>query len=135
MAGSYSAEVWLDSYRWDALEAVLERQGSSIEQHLQNYLLDLYQEMVPADQVREIESRIEQDRQEELREAEARKVFSAFRLWEGGKSRCLAPNPQKNSWIQPGFSVNVCGRETAAPTPLPGKSTAAMKFLWIGLTS
>ena len=31
MSNSYSAEVWLDSRRWDALEAVLEAQGTSIE--------------------------------------------------------------------------------------------------------
>ena len=90
MSNSYSAEVWLDSRRWDALEAVLEEQGSSIEKHLQDYLVDLYREMVSADQVREIENRIQQERQEELREAEARKVFSVFRLWENGKDRCLA---------------------------------------------
>ena len=59
MSNSYSAEVWLDSRRWDALEAVLEEQGTNIEQHRQEYLLDLYREMVPPDQVREIESDIQ----------------------------------------------------------------------------
>lgn len=95
MANSISAEVWLDERRWDALESVLEEQGTNIEKHLQDYVVDLYREMVPADQVREIESRIERDRQEALREAEARKVFSAFRLWEGGESRCLATESPK----------------------------------------
>lgn len=95
MANSISAEVWLDERRWDALEAVLEEQGTNIEKHLQDYLVDLYREMVPADQVREIEPRIERERQEALREAEARKVFSAFRLWEGGESRCLATESPK----------------------------------------
>ncbi len=90
MGNSYSAEVWLDERRWDALGAALEEQGTNIEKYLQDYLVDLYREMVPADQVREIESCIKQERQEELREAEARKVFSVFRLWDGGKSRCLA---------------------------------------------
>ena len=90
MGNSYSAEVWLDERRWDALEAALEEQCTNIEKYLQDYLVDLYREMVPADQVREIESCIKQERQEELREAEARKVFSVFRLWDGGKSRCLA---------------------------------------------
>ena len=47
MANSISAEVWLDERRWDALEAVLEEQGASIEKYLQDYLVDLYQEMVP----------------------------------------------------------------------------------------
>ena len=95
MANSYSAEVWLDSRRWDALEAVLDEQGTNIEKHLQDYLVDLYRELVPEDQVREIESRIHQERQEELREAEARKVFSAFHLWENGKDRCLATETPK----------------------------------------
>ena len=67
MGNSYSAEVWLDERRWDALEAALEEQGTNIEKYLQDYLVDLYREMVPADQVREIESCIKQERQEELR--------------------------------------------------------------------
>lgn len=66
MGNSYSAEVWLDERRWDALEAALEEQGTNIEKYLQDYLVDLYREMVPADQVREIESCIKQERQEEL---------------------------------------------------------------------
>ena len=93
MAGSYSAEVWLDSYRWDALEAVLEGQGSSIEQHLQDYLLDLYREMVPADQAREIESRIEQERLENTGRVAGvfeldfdKQVFSAVSVMDGWKS-------------------------------------------------
>ena len=31
MGNSYSAEVWLDERRWDALEAALEEQGTNIE--------------------------------------------------------------------------------------------------------
>ena len=85
MANSISAEVWLDERRWDALEVVLEEQGSNIEQHLQEYLLDLYREMVPPDQVREIESDIQKEALETQREREARKVFSAFRLGERKK--------------------------------------------------
>ena len=96
MANSISAEVWLGERRWDALEVVLEEQGSNIEQHLQEYLLDLYREMVPPDQVREIESDIQKEALETQREREARKVFSAFRLWENGKSRCLATEYPKD---------------------------------------
>ena len=80
MSNSYSAEVWLDSRRWDALEAVLEAQGTSIERHLQDYLVDLYREMVPAEQAAEIEAAIRQEDLKELQEREARKVFSAFLL-------------------------------------------------------
>ena len=96
MSNSYSAEVWLDSRRWDALEAVLEAKGTSIERHLQEHLVDLYREMVPAEQVAEIEAAIQQEDLKELQEREARKVFSAFRLWENGKSRCLATEYPKD---------------------------------------
>ena len=96
MSNSYSTEVWLDSRRWDALEAVLEAQGTSIERHLQDYLVDLYREMVPAEQAAEIETAIRQEDLKELQEREARKVFSAFRLWENGKSRCLATEYPKD---------------------------------------
>ena len=34
MGNSYSAEVWLDERRWDALEAALEEQGTNIEKYL-----------------------------------------------------------------------------------------------------
>ena len=126
MANSISAEVWLDERRWDALEVVLEEQGSNIEQHLQEYLLDLYREMVPPDQVREIESCIKQERQEELREAEARKE---------GKAAVWQPNIRKSFWMWPGSCVSACRREMVAPTPLPEKSMEVMKFLWSGLMS
>lgn len=33
MGNSYSAEVWLDERRWDALEAALEEQGTNIEKY------------------------------------------------------------------------------------------------------
>ena len=96
MANSISAEVWLDERRWDTLEAALEEQGANIEQHLQEYLLELYREMVPPDQVREIESDIQKEALQAQREREARKVFSAFRLWEHGKDRCLATEYPKD---------------------------------------
>ncbi len=53
--------MWLDERRWDALEEVLEEQGTNIEKYLQDYLVDLYREMVPPDQVREIESDIQKE--------------------------------------------------------------------------
>lgn len=57
MSNSYSAEVWLNEHRWNALEEALEKQGTSIEKYLQTYLVDLYQEMVPEEQVKEIEAK------------------------------------------------------------------------------
>lgn len=87
MAGDISAEVWLNSHRWDALEEELAAQGSSIEKHLQDYLVSLYTELVPQERQREIDQRIASEREEALREAEARKIFSAFRVREQGQVR------------------------------------------------
>lgn len=95
MSNSYSAEVWLNEHRWNALEEVLEKQGTSIEKYLQTYLVDLYQEMVPEEQVTEIEAIIQQENMEAQREREARKVFSAFRLLENGKDHCLVTETSK----------------------------------------
>ena len=72
-----------------------ETQGTTIEKYLQTYLVDLYQEMVPEDQVKEIEAIIHQENLEDQREREARKVFSAFRLLENGNARCLATESSK----------------------------------------
>ena len=74
----------------------MEAKGTSIERHLQDHLVDLYREMVPAEQAAEIEAAIRQEDLKELQEREARKVFSAFRLWENGKSRCLATEYPKD---------------------------------------
>lgn len=90
MSNSYSAEVWLNEHRWDALEEALEQEGTSIEKHLQNYLIDLYREMVPWEQIEQIEALVQQENLKEFQEREARKVFSIFRLWEAGRSLYLA---------------------------------------------
>ena len=95
MSNSYSAEVWLNEHRWNALEEALEKQGTSIEKYLQSYLVDLYQEMVPEEQVKEIEAIIQQENMEAQREREARKVFFAFRLLENGKDHCLVTESSK----------------------------------------
>lgn len=129
MANSISAEVWLDERRWDALEVVLEEQGSNIEQHLQEYLLDLYREMVPPDQVREIESDIQKEALETQREREARKVFSAFRLWENGKAGAWRPSTQRIFWIRPDSCASIFWRKRAGLMTLPEKSTADTIFL------
>ena len=86
MSNSYSAEVWLNEHRWDALEEALEQEGTSIEKHLQNYLIDLYREMVPWEQIEQIEALGQQENLKEFQEREARKVFSIFRPWEAGRS-------------------------------------------------
>ena len=74
MAGSVSAKVWLDQRRWDALEEALKVQSSDIEQHLQNYLITLYNETVPFEQCLQIEAAITKEELEAARAAEDQKV-------------------------------------------------------------
>lgn len=84
MTGSMSAEVWLDQRRWDALEEALKAQGSDIEQHLQDYLITLYNETVPLEQWTQIETAITKEELESAREAEDQKVYAAFHIREHG---------------------------------------------------
>ena len=85
MAGSTSAEVWLDQRRWDALEEALKAQGSDIEQHLQDYLISLYNEMVPQEQWEQVEKRISNEAAETAREAEEHTVYTVFHVREHGQ--------------------------------------------------
>lgn len=80
MSGDISAEVWLNSYRWDALEEALDAQGTCIEKHLQNYLIDLYAELVPRDQQLKIEQKLEMERLADARSTLARRRFSVYRM-------------------------------------------------------
>lgn len=84
MAGSTSAEVWLDQRRWDALEEALKAQGSDIEQHLQDYLISLYNEMVPQEQWEQVEKRISNEAAETAREAEEHTIYTVFHVREHG---------------------------------------------------
>src|SRR5699024_4556134 len=112
MSNSYSAEVWLNEHRWDALEKVLEEQGTSIEKYLQDYLVELYREMVPSEQVEEIEKAVRQEQLRDLDEGEARKVFSAFRLLEGGKNHFLATESPVEM-LDAARLLRICLREDA----------------------
>ena len=40
-SGDVSVELWLNEYKMKALESVLDEQGSSIEERLQEYLIEL----------------------------------------------------------------------------------------------
>lgn len=86
-----------------------------------------------AEQAAEIETAIQQEDLKELQEREARKVFSAFRLWENGKSRCLATEYPKD-FLETARLLRRHLRENAAGRMiLPEKSTADTIFLWAGL--
>lgn len=89
MAGDTCMELWLNSYRWDALQEALASEHTNIEDTMQEYLLELYREKVPAEQMRVIEQRIKTERLEQLRQEEESRVFSVFHIREHGQERLL----------------------------------------------
>ena len=88
--GDTDVTVWLNIHRMEALEEQLELEGSSVEKHLQDYLIDLYSEMVSFEEQQRIEDLIaaEQKADEEVREAQRR--FSVFRIVENGEEVFLS---------------------------------------------
>lgn len=83
------AEIWLDPHRWEALQEVLEQDGTSIQNLLQDYLIEVYTDRVPIEQQKEIDRRIEAERLEAAQAAESRRVFSAMRIREHGMEHIL----------------------------------------------
>lgn len=83
--GDTAAEVWLNIHRWNALSEVLEEEGSGIEKHLQDYLIELYTEKVPLERQRQIDQRLAEEDMEAKRYREENRQFSAYRLRSGGK--------------------------------------------------
>ncbi len=47
MSGDVQLELWLHEYKMEALSAVLEQQGTSVEKQMQEMLMQLYAENVP----------------------------------------------------------------------------------------
>lgn len=83
------AEIWLDPHRWEALQEVLEQDGTDIEEVLQNYLIEVYADRVPFERQKEIDRLIEAERLAAAQEAEARKIFSGMRIREHGQEYTL----------------------------------------------
>ena len=77
--------VWLNTHRMEALEEQLTLQGSSVEKHLQDYLIDLYAEMVPYEEQQRIDAVLAEEAKAEKEAAEANRRFSVFRVIEHGE--------------------------------------------------
>lgn len=84
MSGNVQIELWLNAYKAEALSTVLERQGTSIEEQMQNSLNGLYLEVVPQETQRTIQVRI--DAEQAVRDAgqETDRKYTCFRVVENG---------------------------------------------------
>lgn len=88
--GDTEVTVWLNIHRMEALEKQLELEGSSVEKHLQDYLIDLYAEMVPFEEQQRINDTIAAEQKADEKVREAQKKFSVFRIVENGEEVFLS---------------------------------------------
>ena len=84
MSGDMQLELWLNTYKAEALSSALEKQGTSIERRMQMMLDDLYSELVPQETQQIIQVRIETERAAQRAEQEAARRYTAFRVVENG---------------------------------------------------
>lgn len=84
MSGDVQIELWLNEYKAEALSSVLEKQNTSIEERLQEMLIDLYSDLVPYEIQQAIRSRIDEERTAWEAEQEASRQYTAFRAVEDG---------------------------------------------------
>lgn len=77
-----SVEVWLNSYKWDALEQILETQGTDIETVMQERLIELYADQVPMDVQIEIRQRLDTEALIQQQARESNRCFAVFQVVE-----------------------------------------------------
>ena len=108
MSGDVQLELWLHEYKMEALSAVLEQQGTSVEKQMQEMLMQLYTEKVQ----RGIRQRIDDEYAAELAEREAARKYSAFQVRESGK----AGKTDSISWIRARVSWTLAGSCAGIPS-------------------
>lgn len=85
-SGDVSVELWLNEYKMQALESVLDKQGTSVEERLQEHLIELYADLVPVEIQQSIRQRLDSEAKANRAAAEADRRFAVFHVTEDGKS-------------------------------------------------
>ena len=85
MSGDIQLELYLHQYKMDALEAVLNEEDTSVEEQMQEHLLELYAELVPVETQLAIRDRIDTESAEERARYEANQPVAAFHITESGQ--------------------------------------------------
>lgn len=81
MSGSVQAvpmELYLHDYKLEALSSALEEQGTSVEEQMQEYLIELYADSVPYEEQQKIRARIDAEAVTEVDKKKAVRQFTAF---------------------------------------------------------
>lgn len=80
--GSEPIDLWLEEPKYAALVRELESRGENLETVMQAKLNELYEQTVPVQERIEIDDLIDAERLEDVRQAEAARRFSVFRIVE-----------------------------------------------------
>lgn len=102
--------LWLDSHRMEALEEVMEAEDTSVEKYMQNYLIELYTEMVPLEEQQRVDRIIAAERQAEALAAEAQRKFCVYMITENGQRTFLSVEG-RTDLLQAALLVNRCLKE------------------------
>ena len=84
MSGDVQVELWLHEYKLNALAAVLEKEGITVEQRMQDALTELYVARVPPETRKEISAHIKEELAAREAEIEASRQYAVFRVTENG---------------------------------------------------
>lgn len=82
--GDLSIELWLNNYKYHALENILSARGEELEIVMQEKLSELYIQTVPEQERTEIDNRIEAERLAEEQRARETRKFSVYHITENG---------------------------------------------------
>lgn len=85
MSGDVQIELWLHEYKLNALAAVLEREGITVEQRIQDALTELYVARVPPEIRQEISARIKEELAAREAEIEESRKCAVFHVREDGR--------------------------------------------------
>lgn len=86
---SVSIELWMDKRELNALEQVLNEDGTSVEKYMQDCLLDLYTQRVPREKQEKIQQVLDAERFESQRITEANIRYAGYHILEKGQEHYL----------------------------------------------
>lgn len=76
----YDFTIFINTYRMDALEKVLTQNGGSLENEVQKFIQNLYEQCVPEEERSMIENRVQKEREEAQAEMEAARRFAVIHI-------------------------------------------------------
>ena len=88
MNSNVSVELWLHPDKLSALQAALEREHSTLRDHLQSSLEELYRIWVPHEQRAELREKLREEFLQQEFPPGSNFCWAAYRIMEGGELCC-----------------------------------------------